>query len=322
MYSPRYSYYLINLKDWLPKEHLELYSSGIASQTCVYKNKWVGLPFTTEYSVLYYNNELLKKYNKSVPKTWNELYETGKYIRENEKDDDLIIYNGLFPDYESSLLSFRELIYSYRKTKDSPFPSYTSKEAIDALNMIKKIKNELASDEIFKYREDELLMSVFIKKFLFIKFWYFPIDDTIYKKKILVGNKEGVSASAIGGNNIGICNSLPKERTEAAVEVLKYLTSKEFQKELIRKNISVTGINDLYDDEEICKILDCELIKSVQPIARPVSLYTSYDEYSFKVQKFLGEFLYGNRTASEVLNDIENLTKIYYIPFISSFTGL
>ena len=40
---------------------------------------------------------LLNKYNRSIPKTWNELIDTCKYIMEREKDDtDLLCYNGLF----------------------------------------------------------------------------------------------------------------------------------------------------------------------------------------------------------------------------------
>jgi len=43
----------------------------------------------------------LKKYEKGVPKTWNELIETAKEILEKEKNiynnTSLIGYNGLFP---------------------------------------------------------------------------------------------------------------------------------------------------------------------------------------------------------------------------------
>jgi len=46
---------------------------------------------------MYSNKELLSKYNKPIPQTWDELIETCKYIMEKEKDDnELICYNGLF----------------------------------------------------------------------------------------------------------------------------------------------------------------------------------------------------------------------------------
>jgi len=41
----------------------------------------------------------LEKYGKSIPKTWDQLYETGKYILEEERkknNTDLIGFNSLF----------------------------------------------------------------------------------------------------------------------------------------------------------------------------------------------------------------------------------
>lgn len=51
--------------------------------------------------MLYSNQQLLSKYNMEVPKNWDELIETSKYIIKKEKElnntnnNDLIIYNGL-----------------------------------------------------------------------------------------------------------------------------------------------------------------------------------------------------------------------------------
>jgi len=48
------------------------------------------------YEVMYSNEYLLTKYGKPIPKTWNELIETCKYIMEEENDSELICYNGFF----------------------------------------------------------------------------------------------------------------------------------------------------------------------------------------------------------------------------------
>jgi len=50
------------------------------------------------YEALYSNKELLKKYNKEVPKTWQQLLDTGKEILTKERElnnTELIGYNGL-----------------------------------------------------------------------------------------------------------------------------------------------------------------------------------------------------------------------------------
>ena len=56
-------------------------------------------PATIDYDGLFSNTIYLKKYNKPIPKTWNELIETSKFILAKEKEQnntDLIAYNGLF----------------------------------------------------------------------------------------------------------------------------------------------------------------------------------------------------------------------------------
>ena len=51
-----------------------------------------------DYRVFYANTKLLNKYNKRIPKTWDELIETGRYIYDEEfkdiEDSEYFIYNG------------------------------------------------------------------------------------------------------------------------------------------------------------------------------------------------------------------------------------
>jgi len=58
---------------------------------------------------------------------------------------------NIYSDEESGIFSINEMIYSFRKTVDSPLPKIRSQEAIDALNMIKKIKNEIASGKLIHF---------------------------------------------------------------------------------------------------------------------------------------------------------------------------
>jgi len=54
----------------------------------------------------------------------------------------------------------------------------------------------------------------------------------VYKKSILPGNIEGISGSTIGGYNIGINNKISNNRKEKAIEVFKYITSWDIQKNI------------------------------------------------------------------------------------------
>jgi len=67
MYSTRYSPYFVDLRKWLPQNHIDLYSSGLASQTCKYNDKWVGL-VTNNYIYIYLKIKKKKKKKKKKGK--------------------------------------------------------------------------------------------------------------------------------------------------------------------------------------------------------------------------------------------------------------
>ncbi|OUM56508.1 hypothetical protein PIROE2DRAFT_18865 [Piromyces sp. E2] len=96
IYTTKFGSYLENLKNYLPKNHIEMYESRILKITSFYGDQLVGLPITLDFTVLYSNPEYLNKYNKTVPKTWDELIETSSFIKDEEKDIELVNYNGLF----------------------------------------------------------------------------------------------------------------------------------------------------------------------------------------------------------------------------------
>ena len=52
IYSTKFGPHLLNIKEWISQEHLNLYSEGIASQSCVYNDKWVGLVSICIYNLL------------------------------------------------------------------------------------------------------------------------------------------------------------------------------------------------------------------------------------------------------------------------------
>jgi len=56
----------------------------------------------------------------------------------------IMIIFGFLVD-EVGTCSIVESIHSYRDTPESPFPELTSQNAIDALEMMKTIKNEISS---------------------------------------------------------------------------------------------------------------------------------------------------------------------------------
>ena len=149
---------------------------------------------------------------------------------------------------------------------------------------------------------------------LFAKFFYMGMD-VIYKANYdvspLPGNKSGISSSIVSSQNLGIPNYISDSKKEAAIQVLKFLTSKEIQKEMLIENRNLySGIPSLYDDQEVCSEINCELMKSIQPVFIPITY--DYDSFEEVLRESTYDYLYGNTTVEESLKKISNyLTKDY-----------
>eukprot|EP00833_Pecoramyces_ruminatium_P018936 jgi/Orpsp1_1/1192968/evm.model.d7180000097296.1 len=222
------------------------------------------------------------------PKTWDELIEISEYIlneeRKKNNNNDIIGYYGLFPDNENTMCSLYQFLYSYREKKESPMPEFTSLTSIDALNKLLENKEKISTDEIFKSSE-----------YLY------------YQSK-----NEGVNGSILGGFNVGINKNIDEEKIKASLEVIKYLSSERFQKEVIIKQFKFySGLSKLYNDEESCHVIDCNIMKQIQFVFRPSTTMQNYRYFSEKTIKLFQQFLNGEKTVVEVLNNIENITKIY-----------
>ncbi|KAG4094545.1 hypothetical protein H8356DRAFT_1277005 [Neocallimastix lanati (nom. inval.)] len=316
LYTPRYGHYLLDLRELISKEVLNLYDKAIISKTCMYKDRLVGIPVQLSYSVLYSNHNLLKKYDKQIPTTWDELIETSKYILKKEQDannTNIIAYNGLFDDSDQGTCSLIDFIYSCRKDSKSPYPKLISQTSIDALEMIKKLKNEIASDDyITASRLFDPEPTMIFTRFLIFQA---PVKYLIpYTISALPGLHKGVTGASVCGFNIGISKMINKVNKEAAFKVVKYIASKEVHREFVKQELTTPFMPSLLEEKEICDIIDCPMYRSLQYTGREITKdIHDVDAYSDKFRKYIYEFLYGNKGALEVLKKVEDITKIYTI---------
>ncbi|KAL6600107.1 periplasmic binding protein-like II [Neocallimastix sp. 'constans'] len=311
IFTFKYGPHLLPLKEWLPEDHFKIYEGAQILKTCYYNDSW---PIKTDVTVLYYNDKYLNKYNKTVPKTWDDLLDTSRYILNEERkqnNDDFIAYNGLFSYTEIGMCSLYEFIYSFRNNIDSPFPDIRSQETIESLKMMKTLKQEISSDEIFQKLEEFTEEKFDSGNFLFQKFWYCPWIH--YNFTILPGKHENVSGSALGGYNLGINKYIKDSRKKAVAIVYKFLTSIEMQKKLLKDYGFLTAIPSIYNDKEICSNFNCKAMKKIQLIERPTAITKNYSSYSEKFRNYIYEYLYGNETAENVLKKIKNIVEVHNI---------
>ncbi|KAG4087207.1 periplasmic binding protein-like II [Neocallimastix lanati (nom. inval.)] len=327
IYTWSFEHHFLNLKELLPKDHVNMYTD-IDSEMFSYNNKLVGLPIYINYSVIYNNMKLLNEYGKKIPKTWDELLNTGKYILEKElkkNNTDIIIYTGGFIYDEIGMGSIYEFMYTFRDEIDSPFPKLTSQNAIDSLKMMKKLKEEISSDSIFN-NINHSINKLKDGNGLFVKINYINmLINPVYKATILPGRKEGISGAFIGGYNIGLSKYSEKEKRDDTIKALIYLTSKSTQRKLLVEHKKFSGISSLYDEEEVCNSNEmCEIYKNIQPISRPVNVTNDYNRYSEKFRYYVYKYLYGdnNVKAEDILKEIDDITRIYYVSLISKESSI
>ncbi|ORX42915.1 periplasmic binding protein-like II [Piromyces finnis] len=311
-YTKIFSKHFINLKEKLSEEYIQLFSRD-SYESSIYEDQLVSLPIYMKYKVMYSNIYYLNKYKKNIPETWDELIKISKFIINEEKKENntnLVGYNGLFPNNENVYCSIYEFIYSFRETKDSPFPGYDSQAAVNALIKLKEIKDSISNDETFASDEVYNVNLMFSGNILFSNFWDAVIPPN-YEITPLPGKNKGVNGSCTGGFNIGISKYISKEKQIAALKVLKFFTSKEEQKKLTTTYNVISAMTSIYDDEELCKSVNCKLIKNIQGAVRPCSSIDNYEEYKLKVIELVNDYLFNNKPAKDILTKIDNITKIY-----------
>ncbi|OUM63921.1 hypothetical protein PIROE2DRAFT_9452 [Piromyces sp. E2] len=143
-------------------------------------------------------------------------------------------------------------------------------------------------------------------KAIFSRFW-----------NIDLGDNNRFSVSIVGGYNIIINNSSSESKKRAAGKIIDFLLSKEMQLKYFLKLNKCSGLKDIYYDEELCSVKDCELFKNMQYVSRPISYADNYDEYSEKYRDYFTKFLTGKLTAEETLKNIDDIARIYYVEFDS-----
>lgn len=172
-------------------------------------------------------------------------------------------------------------------------------------------------------------------KAVFLNYWMLTgeISNALkqhYNMTILPGRNEDLSSTSVYGFNIGI-NSLLEttysesddvsnaEKLEAATKVVEYIVSKDLQKKYFIGGECIAAIPSLYEDEDVCKLYDCELFKKLQPVVNKVyeSNNGMYEKnvYESKYRKYAIKYLFEDHVdLDQTLRKIEDITKIYYVP--------
>lgn len=300
------------------KDH---FPSIIESQTV--KGKLVALPFFTDAPALFYRKDLLDKYGATVPTTWMEMADTAKLIMDKERAaGDADIWGFVFQGnaYEGLTCDALEWVKSNdggQIVEPDGTISINNPKAAEAINMVKGWIGTISPDGVLSYQEEEARGVWQQGNAVFMRNWPYAFqagnsDDSPIKGKfdvtlLPIGPSGNRSAATLGGWNLAV--SKYSQNQEAAIELVKYLSSTENQKDNALVGSRLPTIQALYDDPEIAAaqpIIPRWKEVFLNAVPRPSApTQKKYNEVSKEFWTAVHNTLSGSGTAEENLKQLQ-----------------
>ncbi len=321
IWAPQLSEQFIDLSSHARDVVADHFPSIIESQTV--NGKLVALPAFTDAPALYYRKDLLDKHGKSVPSTWDEMAATAKEIMDAERaagSSDMwgFVFQG--NAYEGLTCDALEWIKSNgggQIVEADGTISVNNAKAAAAIDRAKGWIGTIAPSGVLAYKEEESRGVWQVGNSVFMRNWPYAYslgnsDDSPIKGKFDVaplphGGAGDSSAATLGGWNLAV--SKYSENQEAAISLVKFMASKEFQKLSAMQLSRLPTIIELYDDPDI---------KAQQPIIprwkdvflnavpRPSApTKVKYNEVSSLFWSAVHDTLSGNGSAADNLEILE-----------------
>ena len=205
-----------------------------------YNGKLSAMPWYVDGGMLYYRKDLLEKYNKPVPKTWDDMLATAKEIQSKENNPKLQQFVWQGKQAEVLVCDFVEFLGSAggsilntqgKSNADSP-------EFLKTLKFMKKLTDDKISPKSVLTFDEEPSRTVFTDgNAIFHRNWSYVWSVAQDPKQSKVVNKVGVaplpsfdgnnSSSTMGGYQFMVAKNSKKK--DAAIKFAQFLSSKESQ---------------------------------------------------------------------------------------------
>lgn len=281
------------------RERTDFFKGAIAA--CTVRGKIYGVPFWTSGGLLYYREDLLKKYGFQVPETWEDLVAQSEAIIGGERGRHPALkgYSAQFKQYEGLICNMQEFVLSNRGQFFYPEHGRSAVDSPRTLAAVRFVRDRIignvASRGVLTYEEPESL-HVFIQgNSVFHRNWPYAWEISNNPEKSRVAGKVGiavlphfaggVSVSTLGGWQFAI--SPYSERKALAWTFIQFMTSRKIQKRFALEASQAPARRSVYSDPEVLKknphfpkLLD------VFETTRPRPAIPLYPLYSDILQRF------------------------------------
>jgi trehalose/maltose transport system substrate-binding protein len=314
--------HFVDLSGKIPAEVVASNFKAIIENNTV-DGKLVAMPWFTDAGMLYYRKDLLEAAGKQPPQTWDELTAIATELQEQARSqgNDRMwgyVYQG--KAYEGLTCNGLEWIDSFgggqivdgegEITVDNP-------DAVAALNWAASTVGKIAPEGVLNYSEEEARGVFQSGNAIFMRNWPYawalgqaedsPIRDKIGVSALPKGGPDGKHSGALGGWQLAV--SSYSANTDAAIDLVRYLTSAEEQKRRAIEGAYNPTIEQLYQDQEILTAVP--FFSSlydvfVNAVARPSRVTGArYNQVSSEFFNAVHEVLSGKAKAEDSLAALE-----------------
>ncbi|ANL44272.1 ABC transporter substrate-binding protein [Rhizobium phaseoli] len=321
IWAPQLADQFIDLKDATKDVAGQFFPSIIASQTV--NGRLVALPLFTDAPALFYRKDLLEKYGKLPPKTWDEMAAIAKDVQDKERQGgqkDLWGYVFQGNSYEGLTCNALEWVKSSgggQIVEPDGTISINNEKAAAALERAKGWIGTISPPGVLAYQEEESRGVWQTGNAVFMRNWPYAYSlgngsDSAVKGKFDVMTLPVAAAgdkpsSTLGGWNLAV--SKYSEKQEAAIALVKFLASKDVQKARAIELSNLPTLTDLYDDKDVAAAQP--FMPNWKPIfqdavPRPsATAKVKYNEVSSKFWTAVHNTLSGSGSAAENLELLE-----------------
>lgn len=309
------------LDAFLPLREREQFLPGpLAACTC--EGRLYAIPWYTDAGMLYYRQDLLKKYGFKPPETWSDLLRQSKAIQEKEGISGVLFQAA---QYEGLVCNFFEYVWGNGGDcfAGDNTVAIDSEPAVEALQFMRDLifKYKVAPAGTPTYREEDTRTlftrgkAVFMRNWPYV--WALAQDPT---KGSLVAGKVGVaplphapghkSAGCLGGWNLMI--SKFSKHPQEAWEFVRFVTGEEGQRITAVMGTHLPTRKKLYRDPEVlAKNPYFAQFYDVFIGARPRPVTPFYSRISDILQIEVNRAITGSKSPEEALEEAaEEIRKI------------
>ncbi|MDU0310797.1 extracellular solute-binding protein [Rhizobium sp. 10PS4] len=279
--------------------------------TVQYDGKYYGMPWILDTKYLFYNKEILEKAGiKAPPKTWDELTEQAKTIKDKGLLATPIAWS--WSQAEAAICDYTTLVSAYGGDflKDGK-PAFQTGGGLDALKyMVSSYSSGLTNPNSKEFLEEDVRKVFENGDAAFALNWTYMYNMANNPKDSKVAGKVGVvpapgiagksEASAVNGS-MGLGITSASQHPDEAWKYITFMTSQATQNAYSKLSLPIWASS--YEDPDVTKgqeeLISAAKIGLAAMYPRPTT--PKYQELSTALQQAIQEALLGQSSPEDAL---------------------